>query len=165
MRPPGWHRSCGAPLFALTMVTIKRVQLWRTEIRNKPGVLAAALEPLAHACVDLRVVMKHSVQGRSTRAAVEVLAGSGRRAVRAATAAGFTLSPTPVLLAEGDNYPGLAYAVTGAIAWAGIAVKFVSMQVVGDRYSAILGFQTDGDARKASSLIRKVSTEASRSGS
>ena len=147
------------------MVAIKRVQLWRTEIRNKPGVLTAALEPLAHAGVDLRVVMEYSVPGRSTRAAVEILPGAGRRAVHAAKAAGFTRSPTPVLLVDGDNHPGLAYAVTGAIAWAGIAVRFVSMQRVGDRYSAVLGFQTDGDARKASSLIRKVAAEVSKGGS
>ena len=154
------------PLFALTMaVTIERVQLWRTEIRNKPGVLAAALEPLAHGGVDLRVVTEHRVPGRATRAVVEVLLESGRRAVRAAKAAGFTLSPTPVLLVEGDNRPGLAYAVTGAIAWAGIAVKFLSMQVVGDRYSAVLGFRNDGDARKASSLIRRVTAEISETGS
>ena len=28
-------------------VNIRRVQIWRTEIQNRPGVLAATLEPLA----------------------------------------------------------------------------------------------------------------------
>ena len=140
-------------------VKIRRVHLWQTSIRNRPGVLAATLEPLAQAGADLSVVMKHSLPGRSNRAKVEILAGSGRRATRAAQAAGFTQSPTPVLLVEGDNRPGLAYAVTGAVAWAGITVRFLSAQVVGHRYSAILGFRTDDDARKARSVIRKVATE------
>ena len=135
--------------------------MWHTEIRNKPGVLASTLEPLAHAGVDLSLVMTYSVPGRSSRATIEILPGSGRRAAQAAQAAGFSRSPTPVLLVEGDNRPGLAYAVTNAIAWAGIAVRFLSAQVVDDRYSAILGFRTDADARKARPLIRKVATEAS----
>ena len=139
-------------------VKIKRVQMWQTSIRNRPGVLATTLEPLAHAGVDLSVVMKYSLPGHSSRATIEILAGSGRRAARAAQAAGFTLSPTPVLLIEGDDRPGLAYAVTGAVAWAGITLRFLSAQVVGAHYSALLGFRTDTDARKARSLIRKVAS-------
>ncbi len=137
-------------------VTIKRVQIWRTEIQNKPGVLAATLEPLAQSEADLTVVSKRSVTGRPGRATVEILPGRGRRAALAARAAGFSLSPTPVLLVEGDNRPGLAYAVMNTVAWAGITVRFLSAQVVGDRYSALLGFRTDEDARHAGALIRKV---------
>ena len=74
----------------------------------------------------------------------------------AARAAGFTLSPTPVLQLEGANRPGLAYAIANTIAWAGISVRFLSAQVVGSRYSALLGFRTDDERRKAASLIRKV---------
>jgi hypothetical protein len=141
-------------------VKIRRVELWQTSIRNRPGVLAATLDPLAHAGVNLSVVMTYSLPGRSNRATIEILAGSGRRAARAAQAAGFTRSTTPVLLVEGDDRPGLAYAVTGAVAWAGIALRFLSAQVVGDRYSALLGFRSDTDARKARSLIRKVASRS-----
>jgi hypothetical protein len=130
--------------------------MWRTTIRNRPGVLASTLEPLAQAGANLSVVMKYSLSSRSSQATVEILAGSGRRTTLAAHAAGFTLSPTPVLLVEGNNRPGLAYAVTTAIAWAGITVRFLSAQVVDQRYSAILGFRTEEDALKARSLIRKV---------
>jgi len=138
-------------------VQIRRVQLWRTEIRNKLGVLAATLEPLAQAGADLSGVMEYQVPGRSTRATVKILPSTGRRA---AQAAGFTLSPAPVILVEGDNRPGLAYNVTVAIAWADITVRFLSAQVVGDRYSAILGFRTDAEARRATWLIRRVAATA-----
>ena len=137
-------------------VKITRVELWRTEIRNKPGVLAATLEPLAQSKADLKVVMKYSVPGRSSRATVEIFPGTGRRAAVAARKAGFSVSPNPVLLVEGDNRPGLAYAVANTVAWAGISVRFLSAQVVGRRYSALLGFKTDDEARKAGSLIRRV---------
>ena len=62
----------------------------------------------------------------------------------------------PILLVEGDNRPGLAYAVANTVAWAGITVRFLSAQVVGDRYSALLGFRTDEDARQGATLIRRV---------
>ena len=69
-------------------VTITRVRMWHTEIPNRPGVLAATLEPLAQAGANLSVVMKYSVPGRSTRATVEILPGRGPRVTRAARAAG-----------------------------------------------------------------------------
>ena len=137
-------------------VNIRRVELWRTEIRNKPGALAATLQPLAESGADLKVVMKYSLPGRSNRATVEIFPGTGRRAALAARAAGFSLSLTPVLLVEGENRPGLAYAVANTIAWAGISVRFLSAQVVGKQYSALLGFRTDVDRRKAGILIRRV---------
>ena len=140
-------------------VTIRRVQMWRTEIQNKPGELAATLEPLAQADADLAVVFERSVRGRPGRAIVEILPGRGRRSALAARAAGFSLSPNPVLLVEGDNRPGLAYAVTNTVAWAGIAMPFLSAQVVGERYSALLGFRTDEEARQAATLIRRVARD------
>ena len=143
-------------------VRIKRVALWQTEIPNKPGALGAVLEPLAQAGTDLQVVMKYSVPGRASRATVEILPGAGRRAAVAARAAGFSLSPTPVLLIEGTNRPGLAYAVTNSIAWAGIRLRFLSAQVVGERYSALLGFRSDEDRRKGASLIRQVANAVAR---
>lgn len=137
-------------------VKITRMVLWRTEVPNKPGALDAVLEPIAHAGINLQAVIKRSVPGRSTRASVEILPGTGRRAALAAQAAGFSRSPTPVLLVEGANRPGLVFAVTSAIAWTGIKVRFLSAQVVGARYAALLGFRTDDECRQAAALIRKV---------
>jgi hypothetical protein len=139
-------------------VKITRVEIWQTEIQNKPGVLASTLQPLAERRADLKVVMKYSVPGRPSRATVEIFPGTGRRGALAAQAAGFSRSRTPVLLVEGPNRPGLAYAVANTIAWAGIDVRFLSAQVVGKRYSALLGFKTDEEARKARVLIRRVAS-------
>lgn len=137
-------------------VKISRVKLWRTDVRNEPGALAAVLDPLAQCGADVQVVMKYSVPGRSSRATVEVFPGRGKRAAAAARAAGFSLSPTPVLMVEGANRPGLAYAMANTVAWAGVVIRFLSAQVVGERYSALLGFETDAEARKAGALIRRV---------
>ncbi len=141
-------------------VTIKRVMLWQTEIQDKPGALSAVLEPLAQAGLDLHAVMNRCIPGRRGRATVEILPRSGRRASALARAAGFSQSRTEALLVEGINRPGLAYAVANSIAWAGISLRFLSAQSVGEHYSALLGFRTPTERRKGESLIRKVAADA-----
>ena len=42
-------------------VTIKRVSLWQTEIKNEPGALSAVLEPLAQAGMDLHAVINRCI--------------------------------------------------------------------------------------------------------
>lgn len=143
-------------------VRITRVTLWRTDVENKPGMLAATLEPLAHARTDLKVVIARTQRRNTKRATIEIYPGSGRKAKVAARAAGFSASPTPVLRVEGKNRPGLAYAIANTIAWAGINLNFFTAEVAGPRYSALLGFRTDQDLRRSASLIKKVT--AGRSG-
>lgn len=141
-------------------VTIKRVMLWQTEIRNEPGALSAVLEPLAQAGLDLHAVMNRCIPGPHNRATVEILPGAGRRATALARAAGVSQSPTDALLVEGVNRPGLAYAVANSIAWAGISLRFLSTQIAGERYSVLLGFRTPAERRKGASLIRRVANHA-----
>jgi hypothetical protein len=57
----------------------------------------------------------------------------------------------------GDDRPGLGSEIAEAIAGAGINVNFLVAQVVGRRYSAVYGFETEEEARIATSLIKKVS--------
>jgi ABC-type sugar transport system substrate-binding protein len=65
-------------------------------------------------------------------------------------------SSIPTLLVEGDNKAGLGHAIAQAIADAGINVGFLVAQVVGRRYSAVIGFDTEADAKKAAPLIKKA---------
>ena len=137
-------------------IRIKRIGLWRTEVPSRPGALAEALEPLAHGKADLKVVRVHAAPSGAGRLAIEVYAGEGKRVARVAQAAGFSLVPLTTVLLQGDNRPGLAYAVADAIAWAGIGVSDLDAEVVGTRYSAILTFGSEADAEKAVAVIRKV---------
>ena len=101
------------------------------------------------------------LQPRATPAAagrltIEVYAGEGKRAAMVARAAGFSLVPSTTVLLQGDNRPGLAYAVANAVAWAGIGVRNLDAEVVGMRYSVTLTFNSEDDAEKAVAVIRKV---------
>ncbi len=137
-------------------VTIKRVQLWRSQVESRPGVLAGALGALASAGANLQVVMAYRYPGNQTLGAIELYPIRGKRLAAAAEAAGLKPMPMAVLHVEGDDRPGLGYATTRAIAEAGINVAFLVTQVVGRKYTSLIGFETDADAARATTLIKKV---------
>ncbi len=145
-------------------VTVKKIVLWRSEVENKPGVLAGVLEPLAEAAADLHVVMGYRYPGVEAKAAIELYPVAGKKAVAAAQQAGLSASSVPTLLVEGDNRPGLGYAIAQALADAGINLAFMVAQVIGRKYSAVVGLESEADAAKAVALIKgaaaKKRTEA-----
>src|SRR5262245_56330158 len=71
-------------------VRVRAIRLWRTEVEDRPGVLAQTLEPLAMAGADLQVVMGYRWPGDRARAAIEIFPVIGARALSAAQAAGLT---------------------------------------------------------------------------
>ena len=137
-------------------LTIKKIVLWRKEVENKPGILAAALASLARAGADLQVVMAYRYPGEESKAAIELYPVTAKRSVAAAQEAGLTASSIPVLLVEGDNRPGIGHAISQAIADAGINIDFFVGQVAGRKYSVALGFSSEEDAAKAVPLVRKA---------
>ncbi len=140
-------------------VTVKTIKLWRSEVENKPGVLAGILEPLAQAGSGLQIVMGYRYPGNESKAAVELYPVSGKKAAAAAQMAGLSAAPISALLVEGDDKPGLGYRFAKAISGAGINAAFLVAQVVGRRYSAVFGFETEEETRKAAAVIRKAAKQ------
>jgi hypothetical protein len=87
---------------------------------------------------------------------------TGRRAQDAARSAGLSDSGIPTLLVDGEDRPGTGAAIARAIAEAGINLAFFVAQVVGRRYAAVIGFDSEADARKAAPLIRRAKPAARR---
>jgi hypothetical protein len=139
-------------------VTVKRVTLWRREVENRPGMLAETLEPLARAEVDLQVVMGYRFPGHEEQAAIEVYPVTGKKATTAAQAGGLGPASIPSLIVEGDSRPCLAHGIARSLADAGINVSFEVAQVLGRRFSAVFGFESDADAARASTLIKNAAT-------
>ncbi len=135
---------------------VKNVTIWRKEVDNRPGELAAVLAPLAKAGASLKVLMGYRVPGQEGKAAIEVYPVSGAKAARAAAAAGLTKSSIPALYVEGSDRSGLGSALAEALAAAGININFLVMQAVGRKYSAVWGFESPAEARRAAALIRKI---------
>ena len=137
-------------------LTVKPIKLWRREITNTPGALAKTLQPLASVGADLQVVMGYRYPGNEEKAAIELYPITNRKLSSAAESAGFEDASIAALLVEGDNRPGLGHAIAQAIADGGINLDFLVAQVLGRRYSAVLGFDTEADLKKATSLIKKA---------
>lgn len=106
--------------------------------------------------------MGYRFPGRESQAAIELHPVSGRKATDAARAGGLTPSDIPALQIEGDNRPGLGHTLARALADAGINLAFIVAHAKGRRYSAIAGFDTADDAKKASAVIRRASAQLRR---
>ena len=143
-------------------VSVKKIVLWRSEVDNRPGALAGTLEALAQAGADLRIVMGYRYPGDPGKAAFELYPVSTKKAAAAAQAAGLGATSIPTLLVEGDDRPGLGSRMARALADEGINLGFLVSQVIGRKYSAIFGFETEEDARKAAGLIRKATKKPGR---
>jgi prephenate dehydratase len=138
-------------------VTVKSITLWRRETENRAGALAEALEPFAAARTDLQILMAYRYPGAdAAKAAIEIYPVVGKKATAAARAAGLEPTSIPALLMQGKNRAGRAHAAAGAIAGAGINLSFLMAQVAGKRFSAVLGFETEADAKRAAGLVKKA---------
>jgi hypothetical protein len=139
-------------------VTVKAIKLWRREVENKPGSLAETLEPLADADADLQVVMGYRYPGHEEKAAIELHPVAGKKLTAAAQRAGLRDASIATLLVQGDNRPGLGHAIARAIADGGINLDFLVAQVIEGSYSAVLGFGSQADLKKAAPLINKATS-------
>jgi hypothetical protein len=101
--------------------------------------------------------MAYRFPGEPTRGAIELSPVSGKKSQAAAQTAGLDRSSIPTILAMGDDRRGLGSEIADAIAGSGINVSFMVVQVVGRRYSAVYGFETEEEAQIATNLIKKVS--------
>ena len=137
-------------------VKVRRITLWRKELENKAGTLAGTLEPLAKAGADLQIVMGYRNPGDNTKAVVELYPVGSKKTTQAAQGAGLTASTISALFVAGDNRPGLGHGIAQAVAEAGVNMDFLVAQVIGRKYSAVIGFENDADAIKASALIKKA---------
>jgi len=146
----------------LMAVKLKSVVLWRKEVTNRPGVLADTLEPFAKQGADLQIVMGYRYPGEERKAAIELYPIAGKKMTEAAQASGWSGSSIPAVMVQGDNKAGLAHAVAKSIGDAKINLTFLVAQVIGRKYSAVIGFETEQDSKRAAALIRQATSKARR---
>lgn len=140
-------------------VKLKSIVLWRKEVQNQPGVLADTLAPFAKKKANLQIVMGYRYPGEESKAAIELYPIAGKKMTEQAQASGLSGSSIPALLVEGDNKPGLGHAIARSLADAGINLTFLVAQVIGRNYSAVFGFETEEDSKKAFALIKKAGSK------
>jgi hypothetical protein len=129
-------------------IRVRKVVVWRTEVQNRPGEMARALEPLARYDLDLVIGYQGSV--------IDIAPVVGRKAKIAAASAGFKPRPTSMVLVEGENRAGICFTAARALGDAGVSMDSVVGQVIGRRYQVLFGFANDADAARAATVIRKA---------
>ena len=139
-------------------VTVKNISLWRKEVENRVGTLAHTLEPVTKAGANLQILMGYRYPGEGTKAAIELFPIAGKKVIGTASEAGLSASSIPTLLVEGDDRPGLSFTIAQAIAEAGVNMTFFVAQSIGRKFSAVLGFETETDAKTAAPLIKNATT-------
>jgi hypothetical protein len=141
-------------------IKVKEITLWRREVSNRPGMMAATLAPLTEAGADLRVVMGYRYPGNEAKAAIEVYPVATKKQMKAAQDAGLQPADFPALLVDGDDRRGLGHRFAKALADEGINISFLVAQVIGRKYSAIFGFESKEAAKKAATAIKNAAKKS-----
>jgi len=139
---------------AFVSYTIKTVEVWAADIRNRPGMLARLLESLTNAGAQLEFLVARRVNDETSRVFVAPL--KGPRQKRAAR----DVDMVPALgmqaiRIEGPDRAGLAAEIARAVADRGVNIRGASAANVGRKSVLYLGFATPDDAQAAVKAIRR----------
>ena len=133
---------------------LERVHVWKGEIADEAGGMAAKLAPLAQAGTNLEYIFTIRQPEKPGTGVLYVAPVTGPFQVRAAKAAGLTEShDTLVLRVEGDNEAGLAFRLAQQWALAGISLQGLTMCVLGKKFVGYAKFDTVGDVNKAAQIL------------
>jgi predicted amino acid-binding ACT domain protein len=133
---------------------VTQLQLWFGKVDDRPGGTAAVLEPLAKAGVNLEFMLVRRTQEALGKGVIFLAPIEGAQQEQAARATG--LSPTGTiagLRVEGDDQPGAGYAMTRAIADAGVSFRGLSATVLGKKFVCHLAFDSAADASRAAEAL------------
>ena len=142
-----------------TTLKITKGHMWRSNIEDKPGTFAAALEPFAKAGQNLQIVAGWTPSGDSPKkaACLEVFPIADEKSKQCAREAGLQeMKDLVCLIVEGDDNPGIAHKMAKAISEAGVNLRYAMAQGVKGHFLACYGFSTDADAEKAKTALTKI---------
>lgn len=139
---------------------VEHVDVWSASIADKPGGLSWLLKGMDEAGADFNFIIARRTPDKPGSGVVFVTPIRGDREVKAASTLGFSLTRSvDALCFEADNKPGATARLTGLIADAGINIRGLSVAVIGTRYVAYIGFDSDNDAKTALSILQNAGAE------
>ena len=106
--------------------------------------------------------MGYRYHDEENKAAIEICTVSGKKPALAASKGGLAASTIPTLLIQGDDRPGIGHAIAQALAQAGINVMFLVGQVIGTRFSAVMGFEEEEASKQAHRHHQEGASRSSR---
>jgi len=136
---------------------VERVDTWAAPIEDKPGTLAAKLNALTGAGVNLEFVIARRSPEKQGTGVLFVTPIGGARQGRVAREVGFLKSESMhTVRVEGPNRPGHGLNIAEALAAEGINLRGFTAAAVGAKFVAHLALATTADAAKAVRILRKM---------
>jgi hypothetical protein len=137
---------------------VSKIEVWAADIQDQPGGLAQVLEKIGDAGGSLEFVIARRDDRETGTGTVFMTPIKGRKVQEAARAAGANpANNVPTLRVEGPDKAGMGARMSRAMADAGVNVRGVSGAVIGNKFVAYIGFDTDADADRASQAIMAMS--------
>jgi hypothetical protein len=135
----------------------QRVDTWVAALEDKPGSLAAKLEALSGAGVNLQFIVARRAPEKPGTGVVFVTPIQGAAACRAAAKAGFKkTSRLHTVQIQGPDKAGEALRIARALAEKGLNLRGVSGAALGKQYVSYLAFDTGAQAAKALRTLRSL---------
>ncbi|HVM48136.1 MAG TPA: hypothetical protein VMU04_08915 [Candidatus Acidoferrum sp.] len=138
-------------------LSISRTDVWAATVDDRPGAVAEKLEALSAAGVNLAFIIARRAPEQRGSGVLFVTPVKGVRQVRAAEGAGFQrTSSLHSLRVEGEDKPGLGASMTKALAAGRINLRGLSAAAMGNRSVTYLALDSDTDAARAASILKKI---------
>ena len=136
---------------------IKKVDTWAAPLKDTPGTLAAKLDALANAGVNLEFVIARRAPDKPGEGVVFVTPIKGAAGARAARQEGFQKTGSlHTVRIEGSDRKGQGAKVTQALAEQGLNLRGLSGAAVHKTFVAYIALDTAADAAKAIRALKKI---------
>ncbi|KAK43965.1 MULTISPECIES: ACT domain-containing protein [Caballeronia] len=136
---------------------VERVDVWAATIDDKPGGLAQVLNALRDAGVDLQFVVARRTPEASGKGVVFVAPLQGESEIRAATQAGFSVTPSlHSVRVMGMDQLGIVARVTQMLADGGVNLRGVSAAVLGSQFIAYIAVDSLEDTETAMDILQRA---------
>jgi hypothetical protein len=153
--------STGGPM----ALKVSKVEVWAGDLRDVPGGLAQVLEQLSAGGANMQFVIARRNDKQAGSGKVFITPVTAARTKDAAGRAGLQHAANiGTLRVEGSDARGMGARVTRAIADAGINLRGVSAAVIGGKFVAYFGFDSDEDADRAARALKGVASRPKSSG-
>lgn len=136
---------------------IERVDVWAASIEDLPGGLSTVLGSLRDAGADLEFIVARRDPTQAGKGVVFVTPLLGDQQIRVAAQVGFNVAQSlHSVRVTGQDRPGVAAALTMALAEAGLNLRGFTASASNGRFVAHVGVDTLDEANRAIAALKTL---------
>lgn len=136
---------------------IQRVETWAAAMEDRPGGLAAKLNALAKARVNLEFLLARRAPDKPGRGVVFASPIHGAAACRTAKAVGFIKTKSlHTIRLEGPDKRGVGASITQALAEEGLNLRGLAATAINKKFVVHIALDTAADVSKAMRALRSL---------